>query len=152
TIWRGWVLATQNHKEEGVVRMQEGLAAHRATGAEAAHPYFLALQAEIYGKLGQAEEGLNTLTVALAAVEKTGERWYEAELYRLKGDLALKQTSVPGLESSVKKEGEACFLKAAEIAQKQQAKSLELRAAMSLARLWQKQGKHHEAHHLLSEI
>ena len=65
--------------------MRQGLAAYRATGAELARPYFLALLAEAYGKVGQAEEGLTVLAEALAVVDKTGERYYEAELYRLKG-------------------------------------------------------------------
>src|SRR5262245_8836670 len=85
-------------------------------------------------------------------VDRTGERLYEAELYRLKGELTLQQSSVPGLESSVQKEAEACFLKAIEIARSQKAKSWELRATTSLARLWQQQGKKAETHQMLSEI
>ncbi len=73
--------------------MQEGLAAQRATGAEAVHPYFLALQAEIYGKMGQLEEGLAALAEASAMRQRTGEQWYEAELYRLKGTLTLRGKS-----------------------------------------------------------
>ena len=88
---------------------------------------------------------------ALAMVEKNEERWTEAELYRLKGELTLQQSSVQSLESRGR-EAEGCFLKAIEIARKQQAKSLELRAVMSLVRLWQRQGKQKEAHRLLSEI
>jgi adenylate cyclase len=84
-------------------------------------------------------------------VDKTGERYYEAELYRLKGELTLQQSDVQSLESRVR-EAEGCFLKAIEIARKQQAKSLELRAVTSLARLWQTQGKRTEAHRLLSEV
>src|SRR5262249_2085440 len=126
TILQGWVLAAQGHLGEGIVRMQEGLTAKRATGSEAVHPYFLALLAETYGKMGQPEEGLNTLAVAVAAVEKTGEQWYEAELYRLKGALTL-QSKVQGPKSQVE-EAEECFLKAIELARRQQAKSLELRA------------------------
>ena len=90
------------------------------------------------------------LVEALAQVEKTGERWYEAELYRLKGQLTL-QSQVESHKSKVE-EAEECFLKAIEIARHQQAKSLELRAAMSLARLWHEQGKQKEAHALLAEI
>jgi len=85
------------------------------------------------------------LVEALAAVNKTGERFYEAELYRLKGELMLQQ-------ASVQKEAEECFQKAIEIARTQQAKSLELRAVMSLARLWQQQGKKDEARQRLAEI
>ena len=130
--------------------MRQGLADLRATGASNMVPYFLALLAEAHGKGGQVEEGLNVLAEGLATVNKTGECFYEAELYRLKGELTL-QSSVQRLESRVK-EAEACFLKAIEIAQKQQAKSLELRAAMSLVCLWQQQEKQNEAHQLLSKV
>ena len=127
-------------------------------GSRAVRPYFLALLAEAYGKVGQAEEGLTVLAEALAMVDKTGERCYEAELYRLQGRANAVQSRVQSLERSPESqkseitdpqpltpepqgEAEACFLKAIEIARKQQAKSLELRAATSLARLWQQQGK-----------
>ena len=93
---------------------------------------------------------MSVLAEALAAAGKTGERFWKAELYRLKGELTL-QTSGQSRESRVK-EVEACFLKAIEIVRHQQAKSLELRATMSLSRLWPQQGKHHEAHELLADI
>ena len=99
-------------------------------------------------KWGEAGQGLATLVEALAQVEQTGERWYEAELYRLKGELTLAQSSVQSLASSVK-EAEEYFWKAITIARQQQAKSLELRAVMSLSRLWQHQGKKDEARQLL---
>jgi predicted ATPase len=169
TLLQGWALAAQGHREEGVVRMQEGLAAQRATGAEAVHPYFLALLAEIYGKIGQPEKGLATLTEASALRQRTGERWYEAELYRLKGELTLQlgtgdwglgagspssptSSSKPQVPKAAAQEAEGYFLKAIAIAQKQQAKSLELRAVMSLVRLWQQQGKTTEARQTLAEI
>src|SRR5262249_36882788 len=111
---------------------------------------------------GQAEEGLSVLAEALAVVDKTEERFYEAELYRLKGELTLQQFKVQGSTLNVdnphsaipipQSEAEACFLKAIEIARQQSAKSLELRAVMSLARLWQHQGKKDEARQLLAEI
>ena len=104
----------------------------------------------MYGKAGQAEEGLAALAEALTVVDKSGERFYEAELYRLKGTLTL-QSQVQGPKSQVE-EAEACFHRAIEIARRQQAKSLELRAAMSLARLWQQQGKKEEARQMLAEI
>src|SRR5262249_61978620 len=122
----------------------------RAMGHESGRSSLLALLAATYGKAGQAEEGLNTLAEALAVVDKTGERFYEAEVYRLKGELTL-QNKAPGPQATVE-EAEAGFLKALEIARKQQAKSLELRAAMSLSRLWQQQGRRQEAHELLAEI
>jgi hypothetical protein len=119
--------------------------------------------------VGRTEEGLTLLAESLELVDKTGARGYEAELYRLKGELTLQEarqkskgksqkakieTSPPHLTPSpqAEAEAEACFLKAVEIARKQQAKSLELRATVSLARLWQQQGKHHEARDTLSAI
>jgi predicted ATPase len=152
TLCRDWALAEQGQGEEGITQMRQGLAAYRATGSGVWRPYFLALLAEAYGKVGQSEEGLSVLAEALATVNKTGERFYEAELYRLKGELTLAQFSVQGLASSVQKEAEECFLKAIEIARRQSAKSWELRATMSLARLWQQQGKQHAARNTLSEI
>jgi predicted ATPase len=95
---------------------------------------------------------LTTLAEALDAVDCTGVRVGEAELYRLKGELTLQQCGVRGPESEVQKEAEACFLKALEIARRQSAKSLELRAAMSLSRLWQRQGKRAEARQMLAEL
>jgi predicted ATPase len=130
--------------------------------------YYLALLAEAYGKAGQAEEGLVVLAEALAVVDKSGERFYEAELYRLKGQLTLQSRQVEGkskasrsrsavtspqpLAPSTQAEAEACFHRAIKIARKQQAKSLELRAVMSLARLWQQQGKRKQARNLLAEV
>ncbi len=158
TILRGWALAEQGQREESIAQMRQGIAAFQTTGTEGWRPYFLTLLAEVYGKVGQPEEGLKALAEALAEVHRTGERFYEAELYRLKGELTLAQSRVQGLGSSVKKgsrfnvqgstlrnpstqhltpntqaeaEAEACFLKAIEVAQYQQAKSLELRATMS---------------------
>jgi predicted ATPase len=149
-LLQGWALAAQGRREEGVGRIQEGLAAQRATGTEAVAPYFLALQAEVYGQLGQPEAGLAALAEASAMIQRTGEQWYEAELYRLRGELTL-QTKAPGLPTTVE-EAEGCFHKAVGIARQQQAKSLELRAVMSLSRLWRQQGKRKEAHRLLSVI
>jgi len=151
TILRGWVLTERGQREEGIAQMLHGLATSRTMGAELWRPHWLALLAEVYGKGGQAEEGLSVLAEALAAIEKNGERYYEAELYRLKGTLTL-QPQVSSPKSQVEKEAEACFHKAIEVARRQQAKSLELRAAMSLARLWQQRGKKAEARQLLAEV
>jgi len=158
---RGWALAEQG-QEEGIIEMRQNLATFRATGAEFAQPFFLAQLAEVCGNVGQLEEGLNLLAEALAAVDKTGERFYEAELYRLRGELTLQKFSVVSHQLSVTDprpltpdphgEAEACFLKAIAVAKKQQAKSLELRATVSLAHLWQTQGKQHEAHRMLANI
>ncbi|MGE0827251.1 MAG: hypothetical protein AB7G75_26290 [Candidatus Binatia bacterium] len=150
TSYRGWALAEQGQTEDGTQQIQQGMAAAWTIGMELLRPHFLALLAETNGKTGQVEEGLTALAEALGLVDKTGERFYEAELYRLKGELTL-QSSVQSLESRVK-EAERCFLQAIEIAQKQQAKSLELRATTSLARLWQQQSKTAEAREKLAAI
>jgi class 3 adenylate cyclase/predicted ATPase len=101
TIMRGWVLAEQGQEEEGIAQIHQGLAGSRATGAETATSYFLALLAAMYGKVGRVKEGLAALTEALMVVEKSGERFYEAELCRLKGELMLTQSSVQRLASGV---------------------------------------------------
>src|SRR5262249_36664559 len=152
TILQGWVLVEQRQIEEGIAQIYQGMTAYQATGTGILRSFFLALLAEVHGKAGQVEDGLAALTEALAVVNKIGERFYEAEVYRLKGELTLQQSNVQGLASSVQKEAEECFWKAIEIARRQRAKSWELRAAMSLSRLWQQQGKKKEAHGLLAEI
>jgi predicted ATPase len=152
TTWRGWALAEQGEVQEGLIQICQGLDAWQATGTGMGRSYFLALLAEAYGKVGYTKEELTALAEALALVDRTGERFYEAELYRLKGELTLVQSRVQSPASSVQKEAEEYFLKAIEIARRQQAKSLELRAATSLARVWQQQGKRAEAHRMLSEI
>ena len=164
TTLRGWALVEQGQGEEGIAQIRQGLAAYRATGAELWRSRHLALLAEAYGKAEQAEEGLTALAEALDAVDRTGERMYEAELYRLKGQLTLQKFQVSGSTFQVtnpqsltpnpqaEAEAEACFHKAIEIARRQQAKSLELRAVMSLSRLWQQQGKREEARQMLAEV
>jgi predicted ATPase len=149
-IRRGWALAEQGQGEEGIAQIRQGLAAYRETGAKLTGPYFLALLAEVYGTGGQVAEGMSAVVEALAAVDKTGERFYEAELYRLKGELTLQSESQS--RESRTREAAACFHKAIEIACKQQAKSLELRASTSLARLWQTQGKQYAARDMLSAV
>jgi len=160
-IQRGWALSEQGEKEQGLAQMHEGRTTLNATGAKLSQPYHLALLAQTYGKSGRPHEGLVLVDQALVAVDKTGERYYEAELYRLKGELSLQSearsprsevTNPQSLISNPQSEAEECFHKAIDIARKQSAKSLELRAVMSLARLWQQHGKQREAHALLSEI
>jgi len=149
SILQGWCLAEQGHGAAGMAQMQQGLAAYRATGTELYRPYYLALLAEGYGKGGQAEAGLRVLAEALAVVDSdTGERFWEAELYRLKGELLLAHADT----RQTWLEAEACFQQALEVARHQQARSWELRAAMSLARLWQRQRKHDAARQLLAEV
>jgi predicted ATPase len=150
TIFQGWALAEQGQGEKGIALIREGLTAWRTVGTGSWQPYFLAQLAETYGRVGQPEEGLNVLAEALAVVSKTGERSDEVELYRLKGELTL-QSKVQSLKFKVEEEAEACFFKAIEIARQQQAKTLELRAAMSLARLWQRQALEQGARSLEQE-
>jgi predicted ATPase len=146
TFGRGEALAAQGQGEAGIAQMHQGLAAIRATVQSLALSALLAPLAEAYGKSGQAEEGLRLVAEALAHVDHTGERHWEAEVYRLKGELLLQQ-AVPDAPQA-----EACFQQALAVARRQQAKSWELRAAMSLARLWQQQGKRLEARELLAPV
>jgi predicted ATPase len=145
-ILHGWALAHQGQAKEGIEQIHQSLRAYRATGAELLRPYKLALLAEVHGTLGEPEVGLTALAEALALVDTTGERWYESELHRLKGALLLQQTSENATEAA------HCFQQAIAIAQSQQAKSWELRATTSLARLWQQQGKRREAYDLLAPV
>jgi predicted ATPase len=142
----GWAMLTQGHAAEGIAQMQQGLTNWRATGAEMAQPFFLAQLAEAYGHVGQIDKGLDILAEALAIVDKTGECWCEAELYRLQGTLLLTRSGEPHAEAEV------CLQQALAVARQQQAKSWELRAARSLARLWQSQGKGPEAYELLAPV
>jgi class 3 adenylate cyclase/predicted ATPase len=146
TILRGWALSAQGEGAEGIAQVRQGPVAYRATGAEVHQPYFFCLLAEAYGKVGQPEEGVTVLGEALTIVDNTGERNWEAELHRLKGVLLLIQ------QAQKVGEAEECFRKALDIARRQQAKSLELRVAMSLSRLLQHQEKQGKAHQLLVEI
>jgi predicted ATPase len=146
TTLRGWALATQEQAVEAIRPMRQGLAAARTTGAEVFVPYFLALLAEACGHTGQVDEGLHLLAEALAVADSNAERWYEAELYRLQGELLLAQSTTQ------QPDAEACFQHALDIASAQHARSWELRAAMSLSRLWQQQGKRVEARQLLAEV
>ena len=139
----GRALAQQGQVEAGIARIHEGLGASRATGTELWRTYWLSLLAETCGRAGRISEGLTAATEALAVVQRTAEHWFEAELYRLKGELALRQDDSKGARS--------CFERAIEIARAQDARSLELRATMSLARLLAKEGRRDEARAMLTE-
>lgn len=150
-ITLGWAM-TELHAEvggqgyggkEGLAQIEEGLAIWRSAGGELIVSYFLAVLAEAHRKVGQIKAGLMRLAEALELVNKTGERAWEAELYRLRGELLWMQEMT---------EAEACFRQAIEIARQQEAKSLELRATVSLCRLWQQQGKREEACRMLAEV
>ena len=147
----GWASAQRGHTEEGIAEIQQGLDGQRAIETELGRTMYLSYLVESYEKAGRPEEGLHALAEALDAVEKRGERYCEADLYRLKGELTL-QSKVEGLKSKVEEEAEACFYNALDVARGQEAKSLELRAATSLALLWQQQGKTAEAHDLLAPV
>jgi predicted ATPase len=146
TTLRGWALATQGQTAEGMAQMRHGIAAARATGAEGLVPYWLSLLAEACGHAEQIDEGLRLVAEALAVADHNAERWYEAELYRLQGKLLLARSPHQHTEA------EACFQRALDIAVAQHARSWELRAAMSLSRLWQQQGKQADARQLLAPI
>jgi len=146
-LLRGWALTEQGQGEEGIAQMRQGQAALRAMGARIGHSADFARLADVYGKVGRAEDGLKLLAEALAGVQETVERFWQAELYRLKGELLLKTET-----RSREGEAENCFQQAIAIACNQSAKSWQLRATTSLARLWQHQGKRKEAHKLLSDI
>ncbi len=175
-LLRGWTLGRQGQAEEGLRLMQRGLAVFQMAGAEISRPHNLALLAEGYLTAGQTETGLHTVVEALMVGDKNDDHSYEAELYRLKGELTLQQenqkskpypepsrrskgqkakiptTQHPAPSDQAEAEAEACFHKAIAIAREQSAKSLELRATMSLAGLWQRQGKKKQAHKMLAEI
>jgi predicted ATPase len=145
-LLRGWALAMRGDAADGVPQLRQGLAAIQGVGLELMRPYGLSLLAEAYGQAGQPEAGLTVLAEALMLVAETEERWWEAELYRLKGVLLLQRSTPETLQA------EACFQQALAVAHGQQAKSLELRAAVSLSRLWQQQGKWDAARELLAPI
>jgi class 3 adenylate cyclase/predicted ATPase/ABC-type transport system involved in cytochrome c biogenesis ATPase subunit len=146
-IWlRGWALAMQGQGEAGLAQMHRGLTAVLATGQMLAQPRCLVLLAEATGHTGQVAEGLRLLAEALTALEASGQGDLLAEAYRLQGDLLLRQ-ALPDVTQA-----EACFQEALAVARRQQAKSWELRAALSLSRLWQRQGKRTAARELLAPV
>jgi tetratricopeptide (TPR) repeat protein len=144
TIYRGWVKAKNGDVVEGISLLRSGGAAYRATGAEIAVPFFIALFARACEIAGQIEESLTLLDDALQIVERTGERWFAAELNRHKGQLLLRQGRSDAAEE--------LYRKALSIAQEREAKLWELRAAMSLGRLRRDQGRRAEAYDLLAPI
>src|SRR5919109_5306553 len=136
----------QGQGEAGLAEMRQGRAADLATGSKTWQPYCLGLLAEAYGAGGNPIAGLEVLAEAQAVMDATGLRFYAAELYRLKGPLLLQQAAPDTAQAA------ACFHQALDVARQQQAKSFELRAATSLARLWQSQGKRQEAYDLLAPV
>jgi len=146
TVLLGWSLVKQAQGEEGIKKIRHGIDLCLSTSGDLNLPYYFSLMAESHRTLRQIQEGLRVLMEALTLIDKTGERFWEAELIRQKGELLLAQSKENHSEA------ESCFQQALGVARRQQAKSLELRAAMSLSRLWQSQGKKEEARSLLLEI
>ncbi len=143
---RGWAMAEQGLIEQGITQIQEGMSASHAIGTDLYRTYFLILLAEACIKTDSIDDGLNALTAALANANEHENRVSESEIHRLKGELLLKQNNSNALEA------QSCFQRAIAVARKQNAKSLELRATMSLARLLAKQGRRDEARAMLAEI
>jgi predicted ATPase len=143
-VYRGWVRVNNGDVGEGISLMREGSAAYRATGAVAWVPYQVDLLAKASEIAGQIEEAVGLLDDSLHIVERTGERWLNAELYRHKGQLLLRQGHAEVAEE--------LYCKALGIAREQEAKLWELRAAVSLARLWSEQGRRAEARDLLASV
>ena len=160
SIHQGWVLGKQGHPEQGITLLEQGLSHYRAAGQGGWVPFYLGLLAQGHGQAGHVEKGLSILAEAQEMSTQRGEVWSEAELYRLTGELTLQKFKarpeqsrrIQSSEFNGEEEAEAHFHKAIEIAQKQEAKSWELRTATSLARLWQQQGKKQEAHDLLTPV
>jgi predicted ATPase len=136
----------QEHSAAGLEQIREGIEALQATGGSVRCHYYRALLAEAYGYIGQIDQESHALAEAFAAVQATGECWWEAELHRLTGDLMLRQVPPDAQRAEV------AFHQALAITRRQQARALELRAAMSLSRLWHQQGKRAEARKLLAPI
>ncbi len=147
---RGVVLIASGHAEEGISQLREGLD-HSEGGFEVMRTFFLAYLAEGYGLVGRVDEGLAVLAEAMALVESTGVCIYEAELNRIKGELTLKRSETNS-NSEIKEEAESFIRQAIEVARRQSAKSWELRATTSLARLLAKQGDRDEARTMLADI
>jgi predicted ATPase len=146
TTLRGWAMAEQGRNEEGIVQIQEGLAASRTTGAELFMTSYLGWLVEACLVAGRFDDGLNAVAEAQSIADRSEVRVHEAETHRLKGELLLKQ------DQSNAPEAQRCFERAIETARRQSAKSLELRATTSLARLLAKQGRRDEARAMLGEI
>jgi predicted ATPase len=142
----GWAMAEQGHPEEGIAKILEGLSAYHATRGELGRPYWLTLLAEAYEKTGRLEDGLSVLEEALAFANNRGDKISTSEIHRLKGELLLRRDDGNAPEAI------SCFDRAIEIAHSQSAKSYELRATTSLAKLLASQGRRDEARTMLADI
>lgn len=148
TTLLGWAMSRGGHADDGIATIRRGMAATQETGSEQLRSYFLGLLADACVSAGRVAEGLAGVTEALAAAARTGERFYEAELYRLRGELA-RLIADPG---PARPSAEESLLKALEIAREQGAKALELRAALSLGRLWRAHGREADARRMVAEV
>ena len=146
TILGGWANALAGDWEEGLDQLDVGLSKWQSPYPEFMSPLFLALKAEVLTKGMRVEDALEALNEAEALVEKNAERLFEAEIHRLRGEALLIRSENKGNSA------ETCFQKALEVARRQSAKSLEIRAAIALARLWGDQRKYAEAHQLLADV
>ena len=146
TILQGWTLTVQKQGDEGTLRLHQGLDAYQQSGGEMDRPYFLALLAESYHLEGQAEKGLSALDEAFEALRRGRDFFYEAELYRLQGML------LSTLSADHAQQTEGLYHQALDVARRQHAKSIELRASISLSQLWQSQGRRQDAVELLSPL
>jgi predicted ATPase len=146
TNLRGWAIAEQGSADEGISQVLQGLAASRAREAELWRPHVLCTLADVYRKTGRLDDGLSALTEALKVTDEQESRHCEAEINRLRGELLLE------LNASTTPEVQSCFERAIGIARRQSARSLELRATMSLARLLLTRGRRDEARTMLAEI
>ena len=146
TINEGLLLAVDGNPSDAIKLFTSGMAAYQSTGATLYRPQHLSYLASAYAELGQFDDAWRFMGEAMTAVEITKERWWEAEVNRVAGEIALKSPK-PGAAKA-----EAYFERALAVARKQEAKSWELRAAMSMARLWRDQGKRDEARDLLAPV
>jgi predicted ATPase len=154
TIMAGWSLIDEGQPEQAIEQIKAGLVALNSTGTELVRPHFLALLADALGTASLSEEGLTVLDEAVELVHRTQEAYYLAELHRLKGELLLIQSSNREVDENATAVARAkeCFHDAIRIGRQQKAKSWELRASMSLARLYQQLDKREEARALLLQI
>ncbi|PYT07356.1 MAG: hypothetical protein DMF49_08330 [Acidobacteria bacterium] len=164
SIYHGWAVAKDDHFVEGIAQIREGLTRWSASGSEVVRPYFLALLADALMNGGHREEALSAAAEGLEVASRTGERYYEAELYRLKGESLRLQaagdllagggdvSSPSGARSALLEKAEACFREAIGMARRQQARSLELRAAMGLSRLYKESDRKGSARSMLAEV
>ncbi len=146
TVHHGWALARLGHVSGGIDELHSGINAVRDIGLGSFQPYYLSLLAEAYGSADQTAKAIASLDKALVQAEENAESLWEAELHRMKGEFSLLRSSKSAAAA------EACFTRAVTVARRQQAKSLELRAAMSLSRLWQTQRKRDQARDLLAPV